>query len=248
MRRIALTLFLSPFLLHAQTAVVVVNGASFRAGAPVAPGSLASAFGEFGAASGDAQAIPLPTEMAGIQVFVNGVAAPLIAVRPGQLNFQVPRATPRGRAPIRVSSAGKDLAGGVMEVAETGPGLFVVQPAEPGQPGAVLNQDSRLNGEGTRVRRGEVIQIFATGQGNTDPAVADGTPGPLQPLAQTPVAPKVFIGAEQAEVFFSGLSPQFPGLWQINVKVPADAGVSGQMPLFVVIGGRASNPVTIWVE
>ncbi len=248
MRRIALLLFSWSSFLAAQNAVVVVNGASFRAGAPVAPGALVSGFGDFGGAGGDAQAVPLPTELAGLQVLVNEAAAPLLAVRPAQINFQMPRAVAAGKAAIRVVRGGNTVASGSVNVAATGPGLFVVAAGDPSRPGAVLNQDSRLNLESNRARRGEVLQIFATGQGATSPAVEDGSPGSAQPLARTPTDPKVFIGPEQAEVLFSGLSPQFAGLWQINARVPASSAVSGQVPLFVSIGGRTSNAVTLWVE
>ncbi len=65
-----------------------------------------------------------------------------------------------------------------------------------------------------------VITIWATGQGGS---------GDL---------PRVYFGAELADVLYSGAS-SYPGLWQINVLVPPAA--SGEMPVFVAIGGNASN-------
>ena len=45
------------------------------------------------------------------------------------------------------------------------------------------------------------------------------------------------------------MSPLFPGLWQINARVPDAATVTKQVPVFVIAeGGAVSNGVTVWVE
>jgi uncharacterized protein (TIGR03437 family) len=71
-----------------------------------------------------------------------------------------------------------------------------------------------------------VIQIFATGQGNGS-------------------QPSVYIGSELADVLFSGPQPSVPGLWQVNVRVPDSVALSGQAPVFAVIGSNVSNAVTM---
>ncbi|MEK7406545.1 MAG: hypothetical protein AAB225_15695 [Acidobacteriota bacterium] len=233
---------LAPKTEAAPGALVVVNAAGFRG--PVAPGSLASIFGDFdGITPGDATSVPLPGQIAGVRLLVNEASAPLVAVRSGQINFQVPAATAPGRAAIRVTASGRELAAGAAEVAAAGPGLFVLDPASLDRRGAILNQDSQINSESARARRGEVIQIFATGGGAVTPAIEDGAAG----LARTLAWPRVFIGLEEAPVVFSGVSSQFPGLWQINVRVPERSSLVGQAPAFLHIGGRSSNAVTVWV-
>lgn len=61
--------------------------------AKVAPGTVVSILGE-GLASGQASADPnaeqLPTELAGAQVYFNGIRAPLLFVSPKQINAQIP--------------------------------------------------------------------------------------------------------------------------------------------------------------
>ena len=42
--------------------------------------------------------LSLPKELGGVQVLVNDTPAPLMMVRPGQIKFQVPSATPMGSA------------------------------------------------------------------------------------------------------------------------------------------------------
>jgi uncharacterized protein (TIGR03437 family) len=56
----------------------------------------------------------------------------------------------------------------------------------------------------------------------------------------------VTIGAQRLAPSFSGLNPVFPGLYQVNVQVPA--GLSGEQPLAIEINARRSNDVKIRVE
>src|ERR1700730_10491106 len=74
----------------------VVNAASYSAGS-LAPGSLATLFGSgLTTATAVAPGYPLPVSLGDANVYVNGVAAPLVFVSPGQINFQVPWETPIG--------------------------------------------------------------------------------------------------------------------------------------------------------
>jgi uncharacterized protein (TIGR03437 family) len=57
----------------------------------------------------------------------------------------------------------------------------------------------------------------------------------------------VAVGNGFGEVQFSGLAPGFIGLWQINVKLPADVP-SGAVPVRVLINGTPTNLVTIAVR
>jgi uncharacterized protein (TIGR03437 family) len=103
-----------------------------------------------------------------------------------------------------------------------------------------------VNGQNARARRGEVIQIYATGCGATNPPLEDGVP-PTQ--LSTVVAPvKVYISVDEAQVQFAGAHPQFPGICQVNAFVPNKPYITGQVPVVVEVAGLASNPVTVWVE
>lgn len=85
----------------------VVNGASFTAGAPVSPGELASIFGtNLASAAIGADVKPLPTNLNGLTVTVNGELAPLVYANPTQINFQVPWDTPAGAVNFAVNVNG----------------------------------------------------------------------------------------------------------------------------------------------
>lgn len=82
----------SLFLLNgarAQTILAVTNAASFAVD-NLAPGSIGVLFGS-DLAPGTAQATGSgwPTQLAGVSVYVDGTAAPIYFVSPGQINFQV---------------------------------------------------------------------------------------------------------------------------------------------------------------
>lgn len=100
------------------------------------------------------------------------------------------------------------------------PGIFLTDFFSLDRPGAVLTETNQLTDSTVRAKRNEVIQIFATGAGPLTQPVADGAPAPVSPLAQTILAPRVFIGNEEATVEFSGLAPGYVGLWQVNAWVP----------------------------
>ncbi len=221
----------------------VVSAATYWAGVPLAPGMLASIFGDQLTAETALSGIPLATTLADTQVWVNGVPAPLLYVSPGQINFQMPsNVTPGTAVRLEVvrASSGQTIAGGSAAIAPAAAGIF-----------GVLNEDNSPNSPANPAARGSIIQIFATGQGPVSGGPGDGSPAPDSPLATTPSTPLVTIGASsQRDVFpdFSGLAPGFVGLWQINARVPAPTAPGPQVPVIVRYGGSASNVVFIGVK
>ena len=76
------------------------------------------------------------------------------------------------------------------------------------------------------------LQIFATGFGPLD--------------SSNRAAVEVYFGDIPAEVLFSGPIPQYPGLWQINARMPGAA--SGQVPVYLIAESLVSNAVTVWTQ
>jgi len=61
--------------------------------------------------------------------------------------------------------------------------------------------------------------------------------------------PTVLIGGREALLGFSGLSPEFVGIYQINAEVPASVATGNAVPLQIRVGGiTTSDTVTIAVR
>lgn len=227
--------------------VAVVNAASFHMGFPVAPGGLVSAFGDFSGVSQEATAtLPLPTMLGGAGVMVNGAPAPLIFVSAGQINLQVPYATPVGRIlPISISVNGAEVATGTLVASETDPAIFA-DTSDPTLPAAVVHADGSVNSSQNPANRGDTVLVYGTGIGPVDNPPADGhAPDGLSSGTETA---RAFFGGQEGVVLWSGLAPGFVGLWQLNITIPSESFVAGQIPLLVTLGGRpSSNQVTIFI-
>jgi len=251
-RLITLSILLSCIVAHtayAQVPVTVVNGAGFQSNFPVAPGCYAQVWGDFGdiqTQNADMSQLPLPTTLAGVQVLVDGTAAPLYAVSSQVCAFIVPQQTLFGRRAIQVTRSGQLIAQGAIDVIAEAPGVFF-RLLDDGTPaGGVRNQNADFALETTPARRGEAIVIALTGQGTDLSAPVEDGQAPAG-LITTNQQPKVFISGVEAQVEFSGLMPLFPAVWQINARVPDRPFISGPAPLFVTFGGVASNAVVFWV-
>lgn len=235
-------------LAAAQSPIAIYNGGSYQLRFPVAPGSYTKVSGNFAGVPAEfASTIPLPTQLGGVQVLVNNVAAPLIAVRADEISFQVPFETATGRTALRVTRGGSNLAEGPVDVLPEAPGVFF-DLADRNALGGVLNQTNQYAVAATPARRGQAIQIYCTGLGRTNNQAANGAnPAPGQLAAALNQTVKVLIAGVEAQVQFAGQTPNFPSIYQINAIVPDRAFISGQVPLVISIGGISSNQVTFWV-
>jgi len=66
-------------------------------------------------------------------------------------------------------------------------------------------------------------------------------------VRSTLTQPTVTIGGVAAQLVFSGLSPQFVGLNQINVVIPAGTPTGNAVPVQLQMGTFNSNIVSIAV-
>jgi uncharacterized protein (TIGR03437 family) len=81
-----------------------------------------------------------------------------------------------------------------------------------------------------------------------DQPIPDGAAAPSKPLANTVAHATVMIGGQAATVTFSGLSPGFAGLYQIDAVVPTGVTAGNDVPVVVSIAGEISPTVTIAIK
>ena len=228
----------------------VVNAASYTA--PVAPGSVATAFGTF-AVSGVAAApsTPLPDSLLGLSLgFSNSSSVPLFFVSATQVSFQVPwELAGQSTATLAATVNGQSTTAQTVSLAPFAPGIFTLNSAGSGS-GAILDSNYNLLDSTNAAFPGSTyILIYCTGLGAVTNTPPTGSPAPSKPLAQTTTTPTVTIGGVQAtNVQFSGLAPGYVGLYQVNVQVPATVATGTAVPVIISIGGKTSNTVTIPVS
>lgn len=199
------------------------------------------------------------SDLYGLQVLVNGYAAPLLYIGPAnpfayggptQINAIAPYeiANSVGQtATIQVINNG--VKGNIYneKIVATSPGIFSLGNGQ----AAAFNADGTINGPGNGAVKGSVIALFASGEGQLTPAGVDGSifgppyspvPHPLAPVSVT------FAGIPATNITYAGTVPtSFEGFFQVNVQVPPNVP-SGTIPVVLTVGGTSSVPMNIVVQ
>jgi len=210
------------------------------AGEACSPGGLASLLGA-GLTGGQAESStgpPLPTQLAGVQVMINGVPAPLLLASRSQINFQCP-ILPRGTAmEIQVEFANGVTKSSLQTVMQAAvPLLFQLDASGRGFVtigGTNEIATATTGGIPSRpARPGEVLTIHATGLGEVVNGVDAGTAAPLNRPVPTKAQIKLVLGGIEIDPEFAGLTPGTVGLYQVNVLVPTEAPGGSAVPLYL---------------
>ena len=243
--------FLTLGALPVVSAGGVVNGASFAANVPVAPGSLISVFGsKLATGPAPASTAPLPTVLGGSSILLGGIQAPLVYASDGQINAVVPFETAVNTAQQVIVASGTSYSTPQpVTVASAAPGVFVQGATSQGLVFKVDSSGAQTLADASHpVQAGDAVVIYCTGLGQVSPSVPTGAAAPLSPLSYTVNPVTLTIGGLQANVLFSGLTPQFVGLYQINAVVPSGISPGNQVPVVVAIAQQTSQPVTVAVH
>jgi uncharacterized protein (TIGR03437 family) len=233
----------------------VLSGASFLSGA-IAPGQVVSIFGRnLGPAVGvglqfaPGSSTMISTNLAGVVVTFNGIAAPLFFVRADQINCQAPiELDGQTSATVTVTYQNQVVTGTSVQVVPVAPSIFTIAGGK--GMAAMFNQNGTVHSLLNPAAPGSVIQIYLTGQGVVTPPLANGQLAPGgAPFPAPPLPISVTIGGRTAPVKFAGMAPNLVGLFQVNALVPAGTPAGSAVPLIVTIGTAASQPgVTIAVS
>jgi uncharacterized protein (TIGR03437 family) len=98
--------------------------------------------------------------------------------------------------------------------------------------------------------------MYAIGFGQTTPSVRSGEAAPVNPLGIAPGryrvvfgTPGPFGGSIPVMPLYTGLTPNFVGLYQVNVTIPEDAPRGNAVSVTLVSDEfGTSNRVTIAIE
>ena len=230
-----------------------VNAAGYQTGGQISPGSWVSIFGNQLA---DAQVIaagqPYQTDLGGTRVTLGGTRLPLLFVDPKQLNAFIPFEVKPNTLQQLIIERGSVLSIPVnIKIAQANPGIYTMNQSGSGQGAIVISGSGVLAAPapaGRPVRRGESLEIYATGLGLVSNLPADGQTASTTAVSPTVDPVTVTIGGVPTPAQFAGLTPGFVGLYQINVQVPDDVQSGGSIALTITISGKESNTVTIAIE
>jgi len=203
----------------------LANAASFDT-TQIARGSIVAAFGtQLANATASAPGANLPFELAGVTLTVNNLAARLIFVSPGQVNFVLPVEVDNGDSVDftinnnGVRSAGKvkivDGAPGVFTTTGDGAGLTAAQCGRVSPDGLSFISSAppcRVGNES----QPDLLIIYGTGWRNISGL-------------------QVKIGDQTLTPTFSGAQPEFLGLDQINVNLTKELAGKEDLDVSVII-------------
>ena len=224
-----------------------------------APGSYVEIFGtnlagsSRGWATSDFNGSTAPTTIDGVTVTVNGTAAFINYVSPGQVNIEVPDNIATGSAvPVVVSFQGQSSTPATLTLNPTQPG-FLAPPsfkvgatqyiaAIHGATGGVVSSGNIPGTQANPAVGGETLIFYGIGfgplrQGPVAGQIASG---------QTAIANTftVSIGGAAATVAYAGLVPGLVGVYQFNVVVPQNAP-AGDQAITTALAGRANTLQTL---
>ena len=192
-----------------------------------------------------------PTELGCVAVEIAGQRVPVMYVSPTQINAQVPLLQQTGPVQVRViSNPGRPNEivsdAGTMTLQTYAPALFTFSGRSAA---AVNNTTGRLVANASVVpgaepaRAGDILQLYATGLGQTDPTwrageMPDRTANLTGRLTVT-------VAGTAVEPLYAGVAPgAISGLYQINIRLPQTVP-SGDVPITIAIGGVTSPQTNI---
>lgn len=230
----------------------ILNGANYKPG-PLAPGEVITIFGT---GIGPAALVGAQLTSAGTvskfigntRVLFDGVAAPLLYVSTNQTSAVAPYfLSNRATTNVEVEYIGVRSNAVSMATTTSSPAIFTLNAA--GTEGAAaLNEDGSVNSASIPAKKGGIVVLYATGEGQTAPDGADGQLGAI-PLPKPLLPVTVTIDGKDAEVLYAGAAPGLvAGAMQVNVRVPATSN-SGNVPVLLTVGEKRSTAgVTIAVQ
>jgi len=218
----------------------------------IAPGMIMSlkgaGLGPFNGVRGNVSAAgAVDTFYGGYRVFFDGVAAPILYLSDAQIDVIAPYSI-AGRGVTRVTVENGTASSGALELVvspDASPGIFTMDSSGRGQ-AAALNQNGTLNSASNPASANSIIVLYATGEGQTQPAGQDGRV--IATDLRKPVLPvAVNIGGVPVDVLYAGSAPgQVSGLMQVNVQLNSNVPRGNAVPVELRVG-PAPSPTTATV-
>jgi uncharacterized protein (TIGR03437 family) len=177
----------------------------------------------------------LPRSLDNVSVTINGKPAFVYYISPTQINVQAPTDATLGPVDVVVTNNGNVSALATAELQAAAPAFF----QDPATSYAIATHlDNSLVGESAPARPGEIIVLWGTGFGATQPPTPDGSAVAGAPAVASPVT--VSVGGQDAKVLSAVLTTGTAGLYQITIQLPGSLP-AGLAPVQATTGGIQSR-------
>ena len=198
-------------------------------------GLLVSIFGsELSDETASAPGVPLPKQLGASTVFAGGEELPILYVSGSQINVVIPYdLMPTTQYQLLVQRGSAISVPVPISVLAAQPAILSTNGSGSGQGQIyrISGTNSMLADSQSPASAGDALVIYCVGLGNVSPSVPAGSGAPLSgPVSNTAASVSVTIGGQPAQVLFAGLTPGFPGLYQVNAVVPSGVAAGNQVP------------------
>lgn len=209
----------APGIVASPLALVIAENAATLEAGPVAPGMLLELL-DTGLNAADTPNVQVLFQTDAASTSPAQIPAQILSIDSGTIVLVVPSQI-AGSTNVEIQSLNNNTqVGQIAAVAAAAtPGLFT---NGSGQATAV-NEDGTLNSATNPAARGSILVLYGTGQGVSDLPVS------------------VTVGGYATNVLYSGSVAAYPGLWQLNVQMPAGYIAPGTMAVIVNVGGASSQ-------
>jgi uncharacterized protein (TIGR03437 family) len=180
----------------------------------------------------------LPTALDGVSVTIDGKPAFVYYISATQINVQAPTDSAVGTVNVVVNNNGNISPPATAQLQAVAPAFFLY----PGTNYAIASRlpDFALVGDPSAIpgtvaaKAGDIVVLWGTGFGATDPAVPAGTAVSGAPAVVT--APTVKVGGVAVQVISTVLTAGSAGLYQVTIQLPATVP-SGAVTVQASTGG-----------
>jgi uncharacterized protein (TIGR03437 family) len=222
----------------------VLNGATLNSqNQVVAAGEVVSLVGTgIGPATGVAyQGVPASRTLGGVQVFFDGIQAPMLYAQANQVNAIVPvEMSTQSSASVTLQYQNTTFGPFTQQLSAFDPAIFRWNPGASSQ-AAAINQDGTINGPANPAPAGSIVSVWGTGFGPLNTPCSDGDPNIDAADYLAAGYSTVINGSTSILVLYSGGAPLLLcGAMQLNMQIPAGTP-AGNFGIYLGAEYRSGN-------
>jgi uncharacterized protein (TIGR03437 family) len=186
---------------------------------------------------------PWPTRVANVEVQFGTFLAPILAVcnesNRESINVQVPFEVLPGTVDVIIRTAGAQSTVTGVRVVDLQPGIFETTDSQGRRYATALRPNGTFVTPENPARWGEIIRIFITGGGQSNPRAQTGVPG--APGQQMVITPVVGINDQGARGVSFNYVVGSIGIFEVQIEIPDGTQTGNNRPVGVLLPRPGTN-------